>query len=79
MQYQRFQLRRSTIAIVDNDNGKKVATMIPAGAVIMALGLDPLECAARNRTEQIEVSWNGRSMSMFLIDLQERGERVLAV
>jgi hypothetical protein len=75
----RFRLRTSTIAVVYDEGGKKVTEMIPAGAVIKALGVVPLDRVAVDPTEQIEVSWKGRSMSMFLVDLLDRGVRVLEV
>jgi hypothetical protein len=59
--------------MADDPKGKKFAMMIPAGEVIMAMGLDPLEGTVVN------ISWNGRSMSMFLVDFRKSGERVLEV
>jgi hypothetical protein len=35
----------------------------------------PLE-PTTDYTEQVNVSWEGRSLAMFLTDLQSRGERV---
>jgi len=74
----RFRLRTSTIAVIYDGAGKKVTEMIPAGEVIKALGVVPLDRAAVEPTEQIEVLWEGRTMSMFLVDLLDRGERVPA-
>ena len=48
---------------------------IPAGTEIAVPGIVPLEPAA-DHTEQIDVCWDGRSLTMFLTDLQQRGERI---
>ena len=53
--------------------------MIPAGEIIVAIGLDPLKSTVVNLTEQIKISWNGRSKSMFLVGFRKSGERVLEV
>jgi hypothetical protein len=75
MSSQRFVLRDATIAITFDETGKKIATTIPAGTEVAVTDVVPLEPTA-NDSEQISVSWEGRTLSMFLTDLQTRGERV---
>jgi hypothetical protein len=70
-----FRLRDNTIALGFDDTGKKVAVMMPAGTHVSANGPVPTE-HAKDRTEQIAVNWDHRTLTMFLVDLQDRGERV---
>jgi hypothetical protein len=74
MQGVRFILRDATVAIGLDETGKKIAITIPAGTEIAA-DVVPLEPTA-DHTEQIDVSWKGRTLSMFLTDLQNRAERI---
>jgi hypothetical protein len=75
MRGQRFVLCRATVAIGFDEAGKQVAVTIPAKAEITVSNIVPLE-PTKDHTEQVSVSWEGRSLAMFLTDLQERGERV---
>ena len=71
----RFILRDATVAIGFDESGNRVAVTIPAKAVIIVPGIVPTEPTS-DHTEQITVSWDGRTLAMFLTDLQERGERI---
>ena len=71
---QRFRLKRTTIATVMQD-GKRIAVQIPADATIIAI--DPVpECKSDDRSQQVNVQWQGKDLMMFVIDIQERGERI---
>jgi hypothetical protein len=71
---QSFRLKRTTIATVMQD-GKRIAVQIPAAARIIAV--DPVpEHIPDDRRQQVNVRWNGKDLIMFLIDIQERGERI---
>ena len=70
-----FILREATVAVGFDESGKRVAVTIPTGAKITAVDIVPRE-PTKDHTEQINVTWNGRSLTMFLTDLQHRGERV---
>jgi hypothetical protein len=71
----RFILRDAIVAIGFDESGKRVAVTIPAQAEITVPGIIPTEPTS-DHTEQINVSWAGRTLAMFLTDLQTRGERI---
>ena len=75
MRGQRFVLRAATVAIGFDESGKRVAVTIPAKAEITVVDTVPLE-PTPDYTELVSVQWEGRSLRMFLRDLQDRGERV---
>jgi len=67
----RFRLKSATMAL-RHAHEKDTAITIPAGAEILAGALDHSPTAAPNRT--VQISWNGDFLTMFQIDLIERGE-----
>jgi hypothetical protein len=71
----RFILREATVTIGFDEAGKRIAVSIPAGAEITVNDIVPLDPTV-DETEQVNISWEGRSLSMFLTDLQNRGDRV---
>jgi len=75
MRGQRFVLCRATVAIGLDESGKRVAVTIPARTEITVPDIIPIEPTS-DHTEQINVSWGGRTLAMFLTDLQQRGERI---
>ncbi len=65
----RFRLRTPTIG-VDKTGESKIAVTIPAGVTIeIVRGTSPND-------SMVDVVWNGRTMVMFIQDIQERGEEV---
>ena len=63
-----YRLRTPTIGVV-NDNGKRVTITVPADAL--------LEVTKENVADgTLDVIWNDRCISMFAIDLQQRGDLV---
>jgi hypothetical protein len=75
MRGQKFVIRDATVAIGFDEAGKRIAVTIPAGAEITVPDIVPLE-PTKDFTVQVNVIWEGRSLSMFLTDLQHRAERV---
>ena len=75
MRGQRFVLRAATIAIGFDESGKRIAVTIPAKTEITVSDIVPLE-PTKDYTLLVNVRWEGRSLAMFLSDLQDRGERV---
>ena len=74
---QTFRLKTTTVATVMQD-GKRIAIQIPAAAKIVVV--DPVpEQTSEDVRQQVNVRWNGENLMMFLIDIQERGERIQAV
>ena len=49
---------------------------VPHGDEILVLDPVPIDPTA-DGNERINLMWNDRTASIFLVDLQERGERVL--
>ena len=70
---QRFRINAPTIATVFQDC-KKVAVQIPAGAEILAIDSVPDPVVDRN--QQVNAKWEGRTVTMFAVDIRERGERI---
>jgi hypothetical protein len=76
MQGKPFRLNTATVALVFHEEGKQVMLEIPAGDEILVL--DPVPTRpTTDRTERVNIRWNERTASIFLADLQERGDRVL--
>jgi len=63
-----YKLHSPTIGVVSSGE-KRVAITVPADAVLDVIRED-LEKGS------VEVVWDGRSISMFAVDLHERGELV---
>ena len=66
-----FRLRSATIAIQEGGHG---IAMIPAGAEITAADLPGVRERA-DRSKLVAIEWEGKMVSIFLLDLMERGER----
>ena len=63
-----YRLGIPTIGVL-NDNGKRVTVTVPADAL--------LEVTMENGADgTVDVVWNDQCISMFAIDLQERGHIV---
>jgi hypothetical protein len=59
-------------------DGKKILFQIPAGSEIVAI--DPIpEELSKNLLCKVNIQWQGKTMTMFLVDVQERGTRIEAV
>jgi hypothetical protein len=67
---QRFRLRRSMAAIGLDDAFNRVVVSIPAGAELTVVE------SRRDHAPWVKVSWNGRFLETFLVDLQKQAEPV---
>jgi hypothetical protein len=65
----RFALNKETMAVEIVDQ-KRVAHTIPADDIVQVTSL------SLERGPMTDVLWNGRLVSMFTVDLLERGEEV---
>ena len=63
----RFKLEKATLAIGDS-NGKRVAVPIPAGDIVKVVANPNPE-----NKEMVDVLWEGRTATMYAIDLKLRG------
>jgi hypothetical protein len=72
MQY--FQLKSDAAAILLRDGIRAKAVVIPAGSVVAAAASAEIPRGA-DRNKMVAVEWAGKSLSMFRVDLLERGER----
>ena len=71
---QRFRIKTPVIATTDGPE-KRIAVQLPAGAHIVVLDhIQPN--AALDSNHQVNVEWDGKVVSMFLVDIQEKGERL---
>ena len=71
---QRLRLMTATIAVM-NEPEKQTAVQLPAGAEIVILEQIRLNTPLNSR-QQVDVEWNGKVVSMFLVDIHEKGERL---
>jgi len=72
---QRFRLKSPSMGTVLQQDGKKIVFQIPAGSEIVAI--DPIpEQLSKNQLCKVNIQWRGRTMTMYLVDVQERGERI---
>jgi hypothetical protein len=62
----RFRLERETLSVESTD-GKHTAVTIPTGAIIEVLS------GRKNREGLVRISWNGRTLQMFAVDVDARG------
>jgi len=66
---QRYRLTTPTLAIMSLD-GQNLPVTVPMGSIVQVKD-GPLD-----GDRLIDVVWDGRTVSMFTIDLRDRGERV---
>jgi hypothetical protein len=71
---QRFRLKSATIA-VNRAPERDEILHVPEGAEILVLDRACPE-VADPPNQQVFVEWNGRIYSMFVVDIQERGELI---
>ena len=58
-------------------DGKKIVFQIPAGSEIVAF--DPIpEELSKDLLRKVNIQWQGKIMTMFLVDVQQRGTRIQA-
>lgn len=55
--------------------GKKIAVAVPVDAEIVVTDEVPVDHADRNR--QVSVEWDGKTVTMFAVDIRDRGVRVV--
>jgi hypothetical protein len=73
---QRFRLNSPSMGTLSQD-GKNIVFQIPAGSEIVAI--DPIpEQLSKDLLRKVNIQWQGRTMTMFLVDVQERGTRIQA-
>ena len=76
---ERFKLKSATMAVHYQDGGPKgLAVVIPGGSEVSSVehidtrpGFD--------HSVFVQVRWAGRTVSMFLLDLVDRGERLYGI
>ena len=68
----RFTLRAPTLA-VDNVSEKPQAVTIPAGTTVRVVS------GPRNGDRLVDVVWEERALTMFTIDLKQRGDETTAI
>jgi len=65
----RFTLRKETLALQVAE-GKRTAVHIPSGATIKVVS------GPKNDDGIVDVLWEGRTIAMFLVDVEARGTEV---
>jgi hypothetical protein len=69
----RFRLKSATMVLhCAGQQGR--ASVIPAGAEVIASGPDLRSTGSPNRL--IQVQWGGEAVTLYQVDLLERGERI---
>jgi hypothetical protein len=65
----RFRLERATLS-VESIDGKQTAVTIPSGAIIKVIS------GPNNGDGLVNVSWEGRRLQMFAVDVDVRGTQI---
>jgi hypothetical protein len=68
----RLLLKADILGMRFNEQGEQLAVPLPTGAVITCPDR-VAETPPTNPTETVTVIWEGMSLAVFLVDLQERG------
>ena len=68
---QRFRLKTAAIAVTDGPE-KRIAIELPEGAQFVVLDQVPYDAPLHN--QQVNVKWDGKVVSIFLVDIREKGE-----
>ena len=71
---QQFRLKAAAIAVKDEAE-KRTAVQLPTGAEILVLD-HVLSDTPLDSSHQVKVEWDGMVLSMFLVDIHEKGERI---
>jgi hypothetical protein len=71
----RYILKTATVGVA-REGSEELAITIPAGSLIVSG--QPIEEIAEeaDQSQMVEVHWNGEIVSVFLLDLKARSERV---
>ena len=67
-----YRLNEPTIAIAHGPNGHRTAIQLPARSVLQLVELDPTQKMAT-------IEWDTRTCSIFIVDLQDRGQEVVTL
>jgi hypothetical protein len=73
---QRFRLNSPSMGTLIQD-GKKIVFQIPAGSEIVAIDPIPVQIS-KDLLSKVNIQWQGKTMTMFLVDVQERGTCIQA-
>ena len=65
----RFTLRKETLALHVAE-GKRTAVHIPSGAIVKVVS------GPKNNDGIVDVLWEGRTIAMFLVDVESRGTEI---
>ena len=76
MTAQRLRLRVKTVATTQ-DEGKPLIVEVPEGAELIAIDDIPTD-VPHESNRQVSIKWEGRTLAMFLVDIQQRCERIQA-
>jgi hypothetical protein len=68
----RFRLNSPTLAVQYCDSGRGVAVLIPVGSEISTAVIP--EANGHETASLVKVEWQEKVVSIFLVDLLERGE-----
>jgi hypothetical protein len=66
-----YRLTKPTLGILSSEANHKIPVTIPCGAVIVLI-----EYAEDGKF--VDVEWEGKQVRIFTLDLQSRGEMILA-
>ena len=71
---QRFRLKLATVATTEYGD-RPCIVQLPQGAEIVVVDGIPAHRPAE-ASQQVAVRWRGRKFSMFVVDIEDRGERI---
>ena len=70
------RLNASTIAVRQRVGGGQSSFLIPEGAEVLVKDTGALSGRSKDPTEMVSVEWEGMEVSVFLVDVLERGEHL---
>jgi hypothetical protein len=72
-QRQVFNLKTATLAFLSTEDDHRIPVTIPSGATVTVLDADV------NGKRFVDVEWERKTLTMFAVDLRNRGKLVRAI
>lgn len=71
-QGQSYKLKTATLGILSPEDGQRISMTVPVGATVIVVDGNV------NGNRFVDVTWGDKALTMFAVDLRERGKLVRA-